>query len=154
MARGTPFAKGQSGNPSGRPKGSKNKRTLAAQALHDAAEDVTKAVIESAKGGDMQAARLCLDRIQPPLRPRAETVQFDLDPEAPLHQQGQQVLAAVAAGDLDPETGKLLVECLSAFAGLKQTDELALRIAQLEQAAHESQCGGIAGGVLQQGEAS
>lgn len=133
--------------------GSKNKKTLVALALDAAAEDVTKAVIESAKGGDMQAARLCLDRIQPPLRPRAETVQFDLDPEAPLTTQAQQVLIAVAAGELDPDTGKLLIECLSAFAGLKQTDELALRIAQLEQAATEASVA-VPGGVLEQGQSA
>lgn len=148
------FKPGQVGNPNGRPKGSKNKKTLVAIALDAAAEDVTKAVIESAKGGDMQAARLCLERIQPPMRPQAEKVQFDLDPTAPLTTQGQQVLAAVAAGELDPETGKLLVECLSAFAGLKQTDELALRIAQLEQMAQDARSSGVAGGVLEQGQPS
>lgn len=148
------FKPGQVGNPNGRPKGSKNKKTLVAIALDAAAEDVTKAVIASAKGGDMQAAKLVLERIQPPMRPQAEKVQFDLDPTAPLATQGQQVLAAVAAGELDPETGKLLVECLSAFAGLKQTDELALRIAQLEQMAKDARSSGVAGGVLEQGQPS
>lgn len=149
----TKFAKGQSGNPAGRPMGSKNKKTLVALALDAAAEDVTKAVIESAKGGDMQAARLCLDRIQPPLRPRAETVQFDLDPAAPLTTQAGQVLGAISKGELDPDTGKLLIECLSAFAGLKQTDELALRIAQLEQTAREASVA-VPGGVLEQGQSA
>lgn len=149
MSGGTKFAKGQSGNPAGRAKGSKNKKTLVALALDAASEDVTKAVIASAKGGDMQAARLVLERIQPPMRPQAEKVHFDLNPEAPLTAQAQQVLVAVAAGEVDPDTGKLLIECLSALAGLKQTDELAQRIAELEKATSEAG-DGVAGGVLEQ----
>ncbi len=41
-------------------------------------------------------------------------------------------MAAVAAGDVDPDTGKLLIDAISAFAGLRQVDELALRLDQLE----------------------
>jgi hypothetical protein len=91
------------------PPGALNKKTRVANALDAAAEDVTKAVIDAAKDGDMQAAKLVLERIQPPVRPRAERVQFVLEPTGPLTAQAQQVLVAVAAGDLDPETGKLFV---------------------------------------------
>lgn len=148
------FKKGQSGNPAGRPLGALNKRTLAAQALNDASEDVAKAMIEAAKGGDVQAGRLILDRVQPPLRPRADTVKFTLDPEAPLTAQAQQIVVSCAAGELDPETAQMLVGILSAFAGLKQTDELSARIAQLEASAKDAQQATAPGGVLQGGSAA
>ena len=62
-----PWKPGQSGNPTGRPKGARNKATLAAEALLDGeAEQITRKAIEKAKAGDMVAIRLCLDRIAPP----------------------------------------------------------------------------------------
>jgi hypothetical protein len=60
-------------------------------------------------------------------------VQFDLDPSKPLADQAQQVLVAVANGDIDPETGQLLVNLISSFAGIRQVDDLQARIEALEQ---------------------
>src|SRR5262245_27299429 len=60
--RGRPFAKG---NP-GRPPGSKNKRTLlAAVLLEDEAEELPRAAIAMAKGGDTVIMKLLLDRVLP-----------------------------------------------------------------------------------------
>jgi hypothetical protein len=54
------FKPGQSGNPKGRPKGALNKTTRAAMVLlENEAEDLTRAVIERAKSGDITALRLC-----------------------------------------------------------------------------------------------
>jgi len=65
------FKSGQSGNPSGRPKGSLNKATLTTQALLDGeAEAVTRKVVELAKEGNPVALRLCLERLLPPRRDR------------------------------------------------------------------------------------
>lgn len=64
--RGRPFAKGQSGNPAGRPAGSRNKTSLLAQELLDGdAEDIVRKVIEKAKEGDATAMRLVMERILP-----------------------------------------------------------------------------------------
>ena len=61
--RGRPFQKGQSGNPAGKPKGARNKATLAVEALLDGeAEELTRKAIELAKAGDIPALRICLDR--------------------------------------------------------------------------------------------
>ena len=61
VARGRPFAPGQSGNPNGRPKGARNKATIAAEALLDGdAEAITRKIVEKALDGDMIALRLCL----------------------------------------------------------------------------------------------
>src|SRR5215204_7316148 len=65
------FQPGQSGNPAGRPPGSRNKTTLAVDALLDGeAEALTRKAIELAKAGDMVALRLCLDRVCPPRKDR------------------------------------------------------------------------------------
>ena len=62
-----PFQKGQSGNPSGRPKGARNKATLAMEILLDGEADrLTRKVVEMALAGDTTALRLCLERIMPP----------------------------------------------------------------------------------------
>lgn len=123
---------GQSGNPAGRPKGAKNKKTALVEAFENEGSAIARKVIEAALAGDMQAANICLSRLSPPLRARAEKVQFELTPDAPLTTQAQQILTAVAAGDVDPETGQLLINCIASFAGLKATDELEARLAALE----------------------
>jgi hypothetical protein len=61
-----PFEPGQSGNPAGRPKGSRKKATLAVEVLLDGeAGAITRTAIELAKKGDLAAIRLCLDRSAP-----------------------------------------------------------------------------------------
>jgi hypothetical protein len=56
------------------PVGSRNKASLAIDALLDGeAASLTRKVIELAKAGDMQARKLCMDRIVlPPARPSSE----------------------------------------------------------------------------------
>jgi Family of unknown function (DUF5681) len=72
------FLRGVSGNPGGRPKGALNRTTLAAMALLDSkAEMLTQRAIEAARGGDMTALKLVLDRIIPPRR--RPIVHIDLD---------------------------------------------------------------------------
>lgn len=69
--RGASFQKGQSGNPSGKPPGTRHKTTmLAEKRMQDDAKDIVKVVLEAAKGGDMTAARLILERIAPVRRGR------------------------------------------------------------------------------------
>jgi hypothetical protein len=65
------FQPGHSGNPTGRRKGSKNRATLWAEAmLKGNAEEVMRAVMERAKGGDAVAQRFVLSRLLPPARER------------------------------------------------------------------------------------
>jgi hypothetical protein len=69
--RGRPFEKGKSGNPGGRPKGSRNAATLALEILLDGqAQALTQKAIDLALTGDIPAPRLCLDRILPPRKNR------------------------------------------------------------------------------------
>ena len=103
-ARGRPFEPGQSGNPSGRPKGARNKTTIAVEALLDnEAEALTRKVIELALAGNMAAIRLCFERLLPPRRDRG--VAFDLpkiESAADAVAASGAVLESCAAGNLSP----------------------------------------------------
>ncbi len=60
------FHRGRSGNPGGRPKGAYSYRTNPLRGLlSKEGRSVLKAVIVAAKGGDMAAARIVIDRILP-----------------------------------------------------------------------------------------
>src|SRR6202045_2092895 len=75
--RGRPFQKGQSGNPSGKPPGTRARGTVLAEKLiEDQHDDIMKAVIERAKDGAPTAVRLCIERLTPVRKGR--TVVFDL----------------------------------------------------------------------------
>ncbi|HBO0351172.1 TPA: DUF5681 domain-containing protein [Pseudomonas aeruginosa] len=124
---------GQSGNPKGRPVGSRNKKNVIAEEFEKDGSAVARVVMDAALEGDMQAANMVLQRLSPPLRARAEKVTFELTPDAPLHQQANQVLASVAEGAIDPETGKLLIDCIQSVAGIRAVDELEARLIALEE---------------------
>lgn len=123
---------GQSGNPKGRPKGSLNRKSLLAEEFEKEGSAIARVVIAAAKGGDIQAANIVLQRLAPPLKARSEKVTFTLDSSQSLTEQARQVLQAIAIGEIDPETGKLLIECISGFAGLREIDELASRLNAIE----------------------
>lgn len=127
------WVKGKSANPAGRPKGIVDKRQRVAQVFMEDAHSIAARVVELALKGDLQAAGLVLSRIQPVLKPRAERVQFALDTTGSLVQQAENIMKAISEGELDADTGKALMDSLSSFAGLRQMDELAERIAKLEQ---------------------
>ena len=133
--RGKPFQKGRSGNPEGRPRGSRNATTLALETLLDGqATALTQKAIDLALTGDMAALRLCLDRILPPRKDRP--VSFALPPIKSAQDAAavvSAVLAAVAAGEITPsdaaEIGKLIDSYVKAF----ETAELAERLERLER---------------------
>jgi hypothetical protein len=123
----------QPGNP-GRPKGARHKTTLAIETLLDGeAESLTRKAIEMAKGGDMTALRLCLDRIAPARKDR--TIAFALPPVstvADILTASGALLLAVAEGDLTPSEAGELSKLLDGHRSALATVELETRIANLE----------------------
>jgi hypothetical protein len=128
--RWTPGMK--SPNPSGRPPGILDKRSRVTKALMEDAPAIARVVIDKALEGDMQAAGLVLARVAPAIKQQAEKVEFDLSPDRPLGEQAQQILQAVAAGQVDPETGRTLITCIQSVAGIQAIENLESRIIMLE----------------------
>lgn len=133
--RGRPFAKGTSGNPSGKPKGARHRSTLAAEALLEGeAEALTRKAVELALAGDTVALRLCLDRLVPPRRDRP--VLFELPPLATAADAPKAlatITAAVASGDLTPAEAGDLSALVERFVRAVEAAELEVRISELER---------------------
>jgi Family of unknown function (DUF5681) len=108
------FQKGQSGNPAGRPPGSRNKSAMLLQNLLDGeAEAIARKVIEMAKGGDMAAIRVCMDRVAPARRSASITCELP-----PMNSRGGTmnalgaVIDAVGAGDITPAEAASLAKVI------------------------------------------
>jgi Family of unknown function (DUF5681) len=126
-----PFEPGKSGNPAGKLKGTRNKTTLAVEALLDGeAETITRKAIELAKAGDLAALRVCLDRIAPPRKDRP--VLFELPPvssAAGAARAAAALLEAVAVGDLTPAEASELSLSLARITSCDLVNEYTARSA-------------------------
>ena len=126
--------KGESGNPAGRTKGSRNKATmLVMKLMEDDAAAITKTVIDAAKAGDLAAAKLVIDRLAPPAKERPVFVALPATDTAEGIAQAQDaILQAVAAGDLLPGEAATLAGIVEGRRKALETEELERRIAALE----------------------
>ena len=129
-----PFSKGQSGNPSGRQPGSRNKATLAVEALLDGeAEALTRKAVELALAGDTTALRLCLDRLAPPRKGRPITLAVgDVKSLNDLSAVQGEVVAALARGELTPEEAADVASVVEKLGQAWERRDLEERIQALE----------------------
>jgi hypothetical protein len=130
QAGGRPFAKGQSGNPAGRPKGSKNKSTLAAEALLEGeAEALTRKAVELAMAGNALALKLCLDRVYAPRRERAVAFAMPaVDSAEDLAAAMTAIAAATAEGELSPAEAFDLARVAESFLRVIDARDEELRL--------------------------
>jgi len=130
--RGRPF---QEGNP-GRPKGARNKRTIALEAiLEGEADAIVKKTAEMARDGDHVALRLCFDRILGTRRDR--TVTLDLPPIETISDCRTALAATVAAvadGAITPGEASEISELISTTIKVLETAQFEERLTALEEA--------------------
>jgi hypothetical protein len=133
------FQKGQSGNPSGRPRGSRNRATILFQnLLEEDAEAISRKAVEMAKAGDIAAIRICMDRLAPARR--TDAVAFELPPlerAADTVAAAAAIVAAVGAGDLAPSEALDLAKVVDIYLGALATCSFEERLAKLESAAEQ-----------------
>ena len=122
---------GQTGNPKGRPPGQSEITRLRASLMADT-HDILAGLVGAAKAGDVQAARLILERVLPPVRATEQAVELLLPESGTLTAQGRSVLAAVASGVLAPGQGAMLLSAIGSLARVTEIDEIKARLTRLE----------------------
>jgi hypothetical protein len=128
------FKEGTSGNPSGRPTGSRNGATLLAETLLEGeAEELTRKVVNLAKKGNFHALRFCLERVLPIRKERS--IEFELPmvhSAQDLSNAFQSVLVAAGKGDITPGEAQCLCEVLNSQARVLEFVDLEGRLQALE----------------------
>ncbi|MGC9456625.1 MAG: DUF5681 domain-containing protein [Halothiobacillaceae bacterium] len=127
--RGT-FRKGVSGNPAGRPK-SENAALRRKLATHG--EAVADVVVEAALSGDIQAAKIVLERLCPPLKPSTAPVAINLPENPGIAGTARAIIEHAAQGQIAPDVAGQLVQSVAALARVVEIDELERRLEALEE---------------------
>ena len=124
------FLKGNSG----RPKGSRNKTTLAIESLLDGqAEALTQKAISQALEGDSIALRLCMERIAP--APKDQSVSFSLpkmNNALDASEAAGSVLTAVSEGELTPIEATRVMGLIDSYRRTLELTEIEERLQALE----------------------
>jgi hypothetical protein len=134
-----PFVKGQSGNPAGRPAGSRNKFTRDMQeALEQAGPKVVDVIVEHAIDANPAAMRLYLDRLMGKHRPSSVVLP---SPEAPDYTVAalKEIHRALGAGEIASDEAARLVDFVGRTARVLASKaaaeiDVAERLARCEEA--------------------
>src|SRR5262249_29634086 len=129
------FQPGQSGNPAGRPLGSRNKKTLALEeAFDERAEEILNDVVGRAKEGEKTAMRLCMERILAPKRERPITIDLPvIETPSDAREALLVVTAELGAGGITIGEASKLVALIDRMVRLIE------RLDNLEQKKREEQ---------------
>lgn len=132
MTKKTQFKKGESGNPTGRPKGLGRAAELR-QLLNPDAEALVHKAKDLALEGDVTALRLCLERLVPVIKIKDEPVSIEgLNGDQSLSEQGKAVINALSCGEVSPSEAVTVMQAIANQARILEIDDLERRIQQLE----------------------
>lgn len=139
----TKYLPGESGNPNGKKPGTLNKRTQLAKLLEPHAEELIEKAVELARSGDVNALRLCLERLIPKVKD--ECISFVLPVErlteiAGLLDSNSSIIQAVAEGEITPEQGQTFSALITSQYKLIVDAELKQRLEAIEQMLKERGC--------------
>lgn len=130
------FKKGESGNPQGRPVGTRNKTTLAALSLiEDEGEQLARKAVELALDGDLPALKLCMDRLLPPAKERPlEAFSLpQLNDQRSVLDALDTIANKLSRGELLPAEATSICKVLEQYRKHFETTELAERLENLER---------------------
>ena len=133
--RGKPFAKGVSGNPAGRPQGSRNRSTALRDLISDdQSEAILNTMIKAAMDGNLTAARYLLDRVAP--ASHSQSIMIDLPPIETVEAGAKAIdatLKAVGQGDITLNEAKEIIELIKDRIKLIETVGFEQRLLKVEQ---------------------
>ena len=118
----------------GRPKGSRNKATIAIESLlQGQAEALTQTAVTKALQGDSVALRLCMERIAP--APKDHPVSFrlpEMNNATDASEVAGSVLTAVSKGELTPIEATRVMGLINGYRRTLELTEMEERLQALE----------------------
>jgi len=130
----TRFRQGQSGNPAGKAKGTRNRATQAMMLLLEGETDaLTRKAIELALAGDTTALKLCLDRIAPAPKSAAQCIDIEI-PSGTLTDIARAFVMAAANGEIPPDIAAALVSAVASVAKVEEMETIKGRLEAIERA--------------------
>jgi hypothetical protein len=131
----TQFPKGHSGNPNGRPKGTRNKSTILVQLLLERdLEEICNRVIEEAKAGNMQAVKMILDRILPPKKDSPIAIDIpEIKTSSDILQAINCISTAVGQGEISPSEGETLSKIIDIHSKALEIYDFEKRLKAIEE---------------------
>jgi hypothetical protein len=130
------FQKGQSGNPAGRPRGSrKNASHRARELLAEKTDEIVEKLREMALAGNIAALRLCLAQLAPagkyePLLCEMRPLQKAADAVGAM----AGLAAAAAAGEITADEAAKFAKVISVYVSTLEAHDFEKRLVKLEQA--------------------
>ncbi len=132
------FPPGVSGNPRGRPKGSRNEVTRVLAGLVDGEGAlIVRKLIQQAKQGEPVALRLAIERLLPRLERRVEIDLPRVAAAGDVAAAVADVIALAASGDLTIEEAQAFLRLIEQQRKAIETSELADRLQAIEEASKE-----------------
>jgi Family of unknown function (DUF5681) len=128
------WEKGQSGNPRGKPKGTRHRATrIVEQLLDQDAKLLANKARDMALAGDTVALKLCLERLCPPRRSRPVSLDLPaIETLADASAAVSKVIASAAAGEVTPDEAAAIIGLIDAKRRVMVDVDLEARIAALE----------------------
>lgn len=128
------FLPGVSGNPAGKPKGTRSwANEIRAELRTKSAMGVLAAMHRHALAGDVRAAQLVLSFVLPQVRPGDLTEELG-DPAASLGQQAKEIVGKMIEGSLAPAEAKDALEVVALAGQIDEVEQLRQRLDLLEAA--------------------
>ena len=99
-------------------------------AIVESMPQIIENLVILAKNGDVQAAKVLLDRVCPTLKPQAMPVNIPIG--ATLPETGGNVVNATLNGSIAPDIGSMLIRALAEQGKLIELQELTERLQRIE----------------------
>jgi uncharacterized protein DUF5681 len=125
------FKSGRSGNPSGRPKGIKDRRTLFRDMVEPSCPQLVQKAVDMALEGNEQMLKLLLDRMLP-AKPKDEPIDIDLVTDSSLA-KAKQIFAALSHKKITASEAATLLSAVVDETKIIATEDLTQRVQELEQ---------------------
>ena len=123
---------GRSANPKGKPPDSGMVGTLR-KAIRERLPSIVAKLADQAEGGDVQAARVLVERVLPPVRAESREIVVEVLADD-LTARAKALVDAALAGQVPANVASELVQAIAATARVEELVELRTRIEGIENA--------------------